>query len=151
MLRGGVYLARWSDLYDLAEVHDRDPVAQELRRREVVRDEQVRQVELVAQLDQQLEDARAHAHVEHRDRLVENEERWRRDQRARDRHALLLSSRKVVGILLKEGLRRRKPDALEDVRPAATGRDDPRRGKRPGGVADERPDKDDHRRAKVCW
>ena len=66
---------RRADLDDPAEVHDRDPVAEELRRRQVVRDVEVGQVELALELEHQLEDLGPHAHVEHRDGLVGHEQR----------------------------------------------------------------------------
>ena len=52
------------DLDDLAEVHDRDPVADVLDDRQVVGDEQVRQAEPLAQVGQQVEDLRLDRHVE---------------------------------------------------------------------------------------
>ena len=66
------------ELDDLAEVHHRDPIAEELDRGEVVADEEAREAELVLQIPEQVEHGRLDGDVERRDRLV-------RDQQARAR------------------------------------------------------------------
>ena len=60
-------------LDDPAEVQDRDPVAEELRSREIMCDVEIREPELVLELQHELENLGAHAHVEHRDGLVGDE------------------------------------------------------------------------------
>ncbi len=72
--RAGVGMSRLAiqgiavgDLGDLAQVHHGDPVGDVLDHRQVVRDEQVRQVELALQIRQQVQDLRLHRHVERRD------------------------------------------------------------------------------------
>jgi hypothetical protein len=58
------------DLDDAPEIHHGDAVADVLHRRQVVRDEQVGQVQLVLQPLQQVEHLRLDRHVQRRDRLV---------------------------------------------------------------------------------
>ena len=57
-------------LHDPAEVHHRHPVGDVLHHRQVVRDEQVGQPELLLQVLQQVQDLGLDRHVERRDRLV---------------------------------------------------------------------------------
>ena len=84
------------ELDDLAEIHDGDAVAEVLDRREVVRDEQAREAELVLQVAQQIEDRRLDRDVECRDRLVGDQHARLEDQRAREPDALSLSARQLV-------------------------------------------------------
>ena len=63
-------VARVALLDDPSEVHDRDAVAQLPRQAEVVGDEQQRELARPLQLEQHLQDLRAHRDVEHRHRLV---------------------------------------------------------------------------------
>ena len=105
-----------ADLHDPPEVHDRDPVAEELRRRQVVGDVDVGEPELVLQVEHQLEDLRAHAHVEHRDRLVGHQHLGLEDDGARDHGPLLLPAGEVGGVLRQVGLGRGEPHALEGLR-----------------------------------
>ena len=62
------------DLDDAAEIHHGDPVADMLDHREIVRDEQIGQPELVLQVHQQVDDLRLDRHVERRDRLVADDQ-----------------------------------------------------------------------------
>ena len=61
-------------LDDAAEIHHRHAVADVLDHREVVRDEQVGEPELVLQVHQQVDDLRLDRHVERRDRLVADDQ-----------------------------------------------------------------------------
>ena len=99
---------RRADLDDPAEIENRDAVAEELRGREVVRDVEVREVELALEVEHQLEDLRPHAHVEHRDGLVRDEQRGIEDDRPRDHRPLLLSPREVRRVLVHVLLGRRE-------------------------------------------
>ena len=92
MLGIGVDRLGRTDLDDAAEIHDRDPVAEEARRREVVRDVEVRELEVALEREHQFEDLRADAHVKHRDRLVRDEQHRVENQRPRDHGPLLLSA-----------------------------------------------------------
>ena len=99
MLRVGEHLGGRPDLDDLAEVHHADAVAHVLDRVDVVRDEQVRQVELVLQVVEQLQDLRAHRQVERRGRLVQHDELRACHDRAGDADALLLAAGQLRGQL----------------------------------------------------
>ena len=72
--RVAVELLDRADLDDLAEVHDADPVAEVLDDRQVVADEQVGQVEVAAEVEQQVQDLALDRHVERGDRLVADDE-----------------------------------------------------------------------------
>ena len=74
MLRTLVHVVGVADLDDLAEVHHRDLVADVAHHREVVRDEHVREPELVLQVLEQVHDAGLDRHVERRHRLVEHQQ-----------------------------------------------------------------------------
>ena len=62
---------------------------------------------------EQVEDARAHGHVEHRDGLVGDEQLGLEHERRRDRDALPLAARELVRVAVEEQLGRREPGALE--------------------------------------
>ena len=70
------------ELDDLAEIHHRDPVGDVADDGEVVRDEEIGEVELLLQLDQKVEDLRLDRDVECRDRLVGDDELRLQDERA---------------------------------------------------------------------
>ena len=75
-----------SDLDDLAAIHHGDPVGEMRDDRDVVRDEEVRDAEPVAQIGQQVDDRGLHRDVERRDRLVADDElrvAWRARGRCR--------------------------------------------------------------------
>ena len=79
---------RLADLDDAAEVHDRDPVGDLPDHRQVVRDEDVGEVEVALQAPQQVQDLRLDRDVERRDRLVADDQlRLRARARARRRCA----------------------------------------------------------------
>ena len=80
------------ELDDPAQVHDRDAIAEEARRRQVVGDVEVGEVELVLEADHQLEDLGPDAHVEHRDGLVGDEQVGVEHDRARQHRPLLLAT-----------------------------------------------------------
>src|SRR4029077_11525141 len=69
MARAAVELMTGCDFHDLAQVHDRDPVGDVLHDREIVRDEEVGEVELALQLLEQVDDLRLDGNVEGGDRL----------------------------------------------------------------------------------
>ena len=56
MVRAFEDLRRWSLLYDAAEIHDGDAVAEMLHDAEVVADEQISEVQVTAQVHEQVED-----------------------------------------------------------------------------------------------
>ena len=61
------------EFYDLAEVHDRHPVAHEVHRRDVVGDEHVVHGVAFRKVLQQVQDLGLGGHVEGTDRLVEHD------------------------------------------------------------------------------
>ena len=83
-------------LDDLAEVHHRDPVGDVADHAEVVRDEQIRQAELVLKLLEQVDDLRLHGHVERRHRLVGDDQLRVQRQRPGDADALALPAGELV-------------------------------------------------------
>ena len=80
---------------------------------QVVGDVDVRQPELLLEVEHQLEDLGPDAHVEHGDRLVGDEHLRVQDDRPRDDGALLLTAGQVRGVLREEPLDRGEPDALQ--------------------------------------
>ena len=104
-------VARGRELDDAAEVHDADAVGDVVDDGEIVRDEEVREPEPPLQVAHQVQHLRLHRHVERRRRLVADEERRVRRQRARDRDALPLAARELVRILRAVG--RREADLLQ--------------------------------------
>ena len=81
--------------------------------REVVGDVDVGQAELILQLEHQLEDLRPDAHVQHRHRLVGDEDVGVEDDRAGEDGALFLPAGEVGRVLVEELLGRREADPLE--------------------------------------
>ena len=73
----------------------------------------------LAQLVEDREDACPHRDVEHRDRLVRNEQLGLEDEARRDRDPLSLAARELVREPVDEELGGRQPDALERVAPRA--------------------------------
>ena len=113
-------LVRRSDLDDPPEVHDRDAVGDVADDREVVRDEDVGEVELLLQLDEQVEDLGLDRDVERGDGLVGDDELRLQHERAREPDALPLPAAELVRVAV--GRLGRHADALEHVvddRPAA--------------------------------
>ena len=84
-----------------------------LDHREVVRDEQVGEVQALLQVDQQVDDLRLDVDVERRDRLVGDDELGRDRERARDRDALPLAARELVRKLLRRA--RARPDQRQQL------------------------------------
>ena len=98
-----------------AAVHHRHLVDHLRDDAEVVRDQQDRHPEPLAQLLHQLEDLRLHGHVERRRRLVRDQELRVAGERHRDHHALAHAARELVRIVVDALLRRRDPDELQHL------------------------------------
>ena len=111
VLRGREDLVRVGDLDELAAVHHGDAVADVADRREVVRDEEVGEVEPPLQVHEEIEDLRAHRDVERRHGLVADDERRIGGERPRDRDALPLAPRELERSPL--AVVRLEPDELE--------------------------------------
>jgi hypothetical protein len=100
-------------LDDLAEVHDRDPVGDVADDGEVVGDEEVRQVELVLQLDEEVEHLRLDRDVEGGDGLVGDDELGPQHERAGKPDPLALAAAELMRVA--PGRLGAEADALEHV------------------------------------
>ena len=89
-------------LLHMAGVHHGDPVRQRQRLGLVVRHVDERDADLLLQVDELELHVLAQLGVEGGQRLVEQQHRRMRDQRARDGDALLLAARELVRIALAE-------------------------------------------------
>ena len=98
-------------LDDPAQIHDGDVLADVAHHRQVVRDEQVGEPEILLQTHQQVENLRLDRDVERRDRLVGDDEVRLDGERPRDADALPLSTAELVRLAVGE--LRREPDAVE--------------------------------------
>ena len=85
-------------LHRLAGIHDGDAVAGFEDEAEIVRHEDHRRAELLAEPLDQFDDAGLDRHVERGRRLVEQKQRRLRQQRHGDDDALLLAARKLVRV-----------------------------------------------------
>ena len=85
-------------LDDLAQVHHRDAVRDVLDHGQVVRDEQVGQVELVLEILEEVEDLGLDRHVERRHRLVTHDQLGSERERASDPDPLALAARELVRV-----------------------------------------------------
>ena len=113
MARPRIEQVRGADLDQLAEVHDADPVADVAHDRQVVRDEQVGQPELLAQLDQEVEDLGLDRDVERADRLVADDELRLDGEGASDADALPLPAGELVRVAVP--VVRVQPDQREEL------------------------------------
>ena len=105
------------ELDDAAAIHDGDAIANLAHQPEVVRDEEIRQAELLLQIEQQVHDLRLHRHVERRHGFVADDERRLEGERAREADALPLAAAEFVRIL-RAGIGI-EPDQLEKLRTRA--------------------------------
>src|SRR6266852_3211385 len=106
------------DLHHLPQVHDRYPVRQVPHHREVVGDEQVRQLELFLEILKQVDDLRLNRDVQRRNRLVTHDERRRNRQSTGDSDALPLPARELVRIPVGEvRVQAHQPQQLLDPGP----------------------------------
>ena len=90
------YLRRRAQLHNPPKVHDGHAVGQCGCTAQVMRDEQHRNTVLCAQRGQQVQDLGADAHIQHRDRLVRQQQRGLQHQCACNHHALALPAGKFV-------------------------------------------------------
>ena len=91
-----VELLRRRELDDLAQVHHGDPVRDVAHDAQVVRDEQVREAELVLEVVEQVDDLRLDRDVERGDRLVEQDQPRLERERAGDADPLALAAGELV-------------------------------------------------------
>ena len=135
----GEELVRAAELDDDAEVHDRDAVGDVVDDAEVVGDEDVRQVEVVLQVVEQVDHLRLDRDVERGDRLVGDDQLRVQRQRACDADPLALPARELVRVAVD--VIGRQPDHLEQLAAPARGsaRADPAGGSGTGPRGSARP------------
>src|SRR5258708_39282833 len=97
----GIDFVAIGQLDDLAQVHDRRALTDVLDHAEVVRDEEVGEMEPLLQVLQQVDDLRLDRDVERGDRLVQHQEARGHGQRARDSDPLALAARELVRVALE--------------------------------------------------
>src|SRR5665811_36128 len=100
--------------HDLAQIHDRYPIAHVPGDGEVMCDVEVRDSELLGHLQHDVHDGDANAHIQHRGRLVGDDEYWINDERARDCDSLPLATGKLMRVPEEERTRRRQADHVEE-------------------------------------
>ena len=105
-------LATRRELDHAAGAHHRDAVGDIIDDREVVRDEEIGEPDLLLQVLQEIEDLRLDGDVERRDRLVADDELGLQRQSARDADALPLTAGKAVRVAV-EVLSRLSPPSRE--------------------------------------
>lgn len=82
--------------------HDVDPIRDVVGETDVVRDEDDRHLNLVAELEEHVEDGRTGAGIDHGRRLIGEEELGSKDEDARDHEALHLTAGEFEGVLIGE-------------------------------------------------
>ena len=85
-------------LHQLAQVHHRDLIGEELHHRQVMGDKEIGQVELRLQILQQVQDLGLDGHVQRGHRLVADDELGLQGQRPGDAHPLAAAAVQLVGI-----------------------------------------------------
>ena len=113
MLRILVQLGRRADLDDMAEVHDRDAVGDVPDDAQIVRDEDVGEVEIGLQALEEVENLGLDRDVERRDRLVADDQLRAEGERARDPDPLPLTAGELVRIAVV--MLRIQPDAVHEL------------------------------------
>src|SRR5215510_2794337 len=100
MQRIAVQLITVGDLDHPSKIHDRDTMAQVPDHAEIMGNEQVGELELLAEFFEEIDDLRLDRHVERRDRLVANNEFGPQRERARNADALALPAAHFVGVAI---------------------------------------------------
>ena len=113
MRRALNHVIRRADFHDFAEIHDRDAIREIPRRREVVRDVEIRQAKFLLHGFHRVQDVRPRRKVNHGDRLVGDDDFRREDERSRRRHALPLPAAQHVRKAINELFRRRQAHGLQ--------------------------------------
>ena len=117
MLRVGKDAGGVARLDDLAEVHHRHAGADVAHEPQIVRDEEVGQLQPLLQIEQQVDDLRLNRDVERGDRLVGDDEGRVERQRARQADALALPAAELVRIAFE--MRRVEADQARTAPPPA--------------------------------
>ena len=136
MLRIVEHRARVAALHRLAALHDQDAVADVIGGREIVRDVDDRDLELVAQRLEQVDDRHPQRRIDHRDRLVGDDQRGRRDQRARDGDPLQLPARQLMREAAAD-FGQRQPDLMQRLVGLGLDVDAPARARETPGADEE--------------
>ncbi|MBW8714162.1 MAG: ABC transporter ATP-binding protein, partial [Acidobacteria bacterium] len=102
---------RFSHLHNLSQVHHGHPAANVTHQPEIVRDEEIRELQLLLQIHQQIDDLRLHRYIEGGDGLVGDDERRVERQSAGQADALSLAAAELMGVACQ--LRRIETDQLE--------------------------------------
>ena len=113
--RVGQQLLGRGQLNDLAEVHDGDAVTHVAGYRQVMGDVEIGHVEPVGQLEHEVHDRDADAHIEHRRRLVRHYKRRVDDEGTGDGHPLALAARQLVREPEHERLSRSQTNEIEQL------------------------------------
>src|SRR5687768_2096159 len=100
-------------LGNLAHIHDGDAVRDMLYYAEIVRDEDIGQVEVLLQVLQQVQSLRLDGNVQRRDWLITDDQLRVQRKGAGDANALALSARKFMRITAQ--VIRPQPDALKQA------------------------------------
>src|SRR5581483_6301321 len=94
----------FGDLGELSQIHHGDSIAQVANHGKVMRDEEIRQMELVLEIFEEIEDLGLNRYVERADRLVGDDQFRIEGQRASDADALTLAAREFMRKALKMAL-----------------------------------------------
>jgi hypothetical protein len=116
MRRGCEQGVRRSHFYNLTQVHHRHPAADMPNQPEIVGDEQVRELQPLLQIHQQVDHLRLDRHVQRGDRLVRDHERGVQRERSREADALPLTAAELVWVAGE--LRRIEANQVEQFRDA---------------------------------
>ena len=85
----------------LAKIHDADAIADILDDRQIMRNEQVSQPELLLKIQQKVQYLRLNGNVQSRDRLVRDDELWPKGQRTRNSDPLPLTAAELVRVAIE--------------------------------------------------
>ena len=94
-----------SEFDDLSEIHHGNAIGDVFHDRQIVRDEDEREIHLPAKLRKQIQDLRLDRNIERRHGFIGDDHLGIQRERARDRDALTLSAGKFVRIFLHESRR----------------------------------------------
>src|SRR6185295_7924515 len=103
-----------ANLRDVPEIHHGNPIGDVTHHRQVVRDEEVRQLELFLQILHQIDNLRLNGNVEGADRLVRDDDLRVRRQRSGNSDTLALPAGKLMRV--SGGLFGRQTDLLQKPR-----------------------------------
>ena len=103
MQRIAVELLAFGHLDDFPEIHHRDAVGDVFNHRQVVRNEEVGELEFVFELREQIDDLGLDRDVQRRDRLVQHHELGLKGERPGDADALPLAPGKLVRVAIQVG------------------------------------------------